>query len=105
MDLVAYGEPITGYATRTTDGDFDPLRTFPVLPNLDWHDPNLRFVDVDGDGLADVLITEDDAFVWYRSLAKDGFEDAQRIVALARRGQGRGGRLRRPGADACSSPT
>jgi hypothetical protein len=80
MDLVAYGEPLTGYATRTPDGDFDPLRTFTALPTIDWHDPNLRFVDVDGDGLADVLISQDDAFVWYRSLAKDGFEDAQRIV-------------------------
>jgi RHS repeat-associated protein len=80
MDLVAYGEPIAGFATRTPDGDFDPLRTFPALPTLDWKDANLRFTDVDGDGLADVLISQDDAFVWYRSLGKDGFDDAQRIV-------------------------
>jgi RHS repeat-associated protein len=80
MDLVAYGEPLTGFASRTPDGDFDPLRIFPVVPAIDFRDPNLRFVDVDGDGLADVLISQDDAFVWYRSLAKDGFEDGQRIV-------------------------
>jgi RHS repeat-associated protein len=79
LDLVSYGEPVTGYATRTTDGDFDPFRTFPALPNVDWHDPNLRFIDLDGDGLPDLLISEDDAFVWYHSLAKDGFEPAQRI--------------------------
>jgi RHS repeat-associated protein len=80
MDLVAYGEPISGFATRTPDGDFDPLRTFRALPDIDFRDPNLRFVDVDGDGLADLLIAQDDAFVWYRSLAKEGFEDGQRIV-------------------------
>jgi RHS repeat-associated protein len=79
LDLVSYGEPVTGYATRTTDGDFDPFRTFPALPNVDWHDPNLRFIDLDGDGLPDLLISEDDAFIWYHSLAKDGFEPAQRI--------------------------
>ncbi len=79
MDVVSYGEPVTGYATRTLTDDFDPFRTFPALPNVDWHDPNLRFIDLDGDGLPDLLISEDDAFVWYHSLAKDGFEPAQRI--------------------------
>ncbi len=99
LDLVSYGEPVTGYATRTSDGDFDPFRTFPALPNVDWHDPNLRFIDLDGDGLPDLLISEDDAFVWYHSLAKDGFEPAQRIVSPERRSQGRRGRLRRPRGD------
>ncbi len=79
MDLVAYGAPVSGYATRTMDGDFDPFRTFTALPNIDWNDPNLRFIDIDGDGLPDLLISEDEAFVWYRSLAKDGFTAAQRI--------------------------
>ena len=34
---------------------------FQSLPNLDWDDPNVRFVDLTGDGRADVLITEHDA--------------------------------------------
>ena len=47
-------------------------------PNLDWHDPNLRFVDLTGDGHADMLITEDDVFTWYPSLAEEGFGPAER---------------------------
>ena len=43
-------------------------------------DPNLRFVDLDGDGHADVLITEDDAFVWHASLAEEGFGPARRVA-------------------------
>jgi hypothetical protein len=42
MDLVVYGEPLSGYATRTPDGDFDPLRTFcirSVLPVADGDCP------------------------------------------------------------------
>ena len=29
------------------------------MPVVDWNDPNLKFVDVTGDGIADVIITED----------------------------------------------
>ena len=35
-------------------------------------------VDLDGDGLADVLITADAAFTWYPSLGLDGFGDGRR---------------------------
>jgi RHS repeat-associated protein len=80
MDLVSYAEPLVGFASRTPDGDFDPLRSFRAIPNLDWRNPDLRFVDLDGDGLADLLITEDQAFIWYRSLSKDGFDQAQRVA-------------------------
>ncbi len=49
---------------------FVPFRT---LPNVNWHDPNLRFVDLTGDGHADMLISEDDVFTWYQSLGETGF--------------------------------
>lgn len=74
LDLVQYGPPAPGYFTRTEEGDWTPFAPFRELPRIDWKDPNLRFFDVDGDGLADVLITEDEAFVWYRSRGKTGFE-------------------------------
>jgi RHS repeat-associated protein len=74
LDLVQFGEPVQGYFSRTPEGTFEPLRHFRSLPNIDWADPNLRLLDLDGDGFADALITESDCFTWYRSLAKDGFE-------------------------------
>ncbi|WP_437635618.1 SpvB/TcaC N-terminal domain-containing protein [Sorangium sp. So ce854] len=79
LDLVAYGAPLSGYFSSTPEGGFEALRTFESLPNIDWNDPNLRFIDLDGDGLADLLISEDHAFVWYRSKAKQGFGEAQRV--------------------------
>src|SRR6185436_775491 len=36
--------------------------------------------DLDGDGHADVLITEDDAFIWHPSLAEAGFGPARRVT-------------------------
>ena len=51
---------------------------FASLPNIDWQDPNLRFVDLTGDGLADALITEDEVFTWYPSLDERGFAASER---------------------------
>ena len=42
--------------------------------------PDLKLIDLDGDGHADVLITEDDAFAWHPSLAEAGFGPAQRVT-------------------------
>lgn len=80
LELVSYEQPWCGYFERTTADGFDALRHFQALPRIDWNDPNLRFIDLDGDGHADLLITEDQAFVWYRSRAKEGFEPAERVV-------------------------
>jgi RHS repeat-associated protein len=74
LELVQYGALAPGYFTRTSEGDWTPFAPFLQLPRIDWKDPNLRFLDVDGDGIADVLVTEDEAFVWYRSRGKAGFE-------------------------------
>lgn len=80
LDLVEYAGPTPGFAERTSNGDWAPLTSFRSLPNADWADPNLRFVDLTGDGHADILRTEDDALVWYPSLAEDGFGPAERAA-------------------------
>ena len=76
LDLVSYGPPLAGYFSRTPAKLWEPFAALPSVPNIDWTDPNLRFVDIDGDGLPDVLITEHDALVWYHSRAKKGFDRA-----------------------------
>jgi RHS repeat-associated protein len=74
LDLVTFAGPSPGFYERTEDEDWVPFRTFRSLPKIRWDDPNLRFVDLTGDGHADVLITEDDVFTWYPSLAEEGFD-------------------------------
>lgn len=77
LDVVDYSGPTPGFFERTEDKNWDQFTTFPSLPRIAWDDPNLRFVDLDGDGHADVLITETELLTWYRSLARDGFDAAQ----------------------------
>lgn len=79
-DLVVLDGAMPGLYEHDEEEDWQPFRPFTSRLNRDIRDPNLRFIDLDGDGHADVLITEDDAFVWHASLAVEGFSDARRIV-------------------------
>lgn len=73
-DMVTFGGPTPGFYERTPDaGGWEPFTPMASLPVLDWNDPNLKFVDITGDGHADILITEDDVFRWHPSLAEEGF--------------------------------
>jgi RHS repeat-associated protein len=40
----------------------------------------LQWIDLDADGLTDLLIDAEDRFLWYRSLGKQGFEEPQEIL-------------------------
>jgi RHS repeat-associated protein len=73
LDLVDLTAPVPGFYERTFDAGWAGFRAFHSLPVRDWSDPNLRFVDLTGDGIADVLLTEDDAFTWHPSLLREGF--------------------------------
>jgi len=83
LDIAAFSGPVPGYSERTEDRSWGPFRPFAALPAIRWDDPNLRFVDLSGDGHADAVITEDNVITWYASRAEEGFEAAQ-SVALVR---------------------
>ncbi|WP_306795319.1 SpvB/TcaC N-terminal domain-containing protein, partial [Cohnella sp. GbtcB17] len=82
LEWASFGGVTPGYSARRADGSWEPDRPFVSLPNLDWDDPNLRFADLDGDGRADILITERDAIVWHPSLGTDGFGPASRTAGF-----------------------
>jgi RHS repeat-associated protein len=78
LDLVHFEKPVSGFFERTQDQRWESFVPFLSAPNLTWDDPNLRFVDLTGDGHADILITEDYALIWHPSLGEDGFGPAER---------------------------
>jgi RHS repeat-associated protein len=81
-DVVVMDGPTPGLYEHDEAEGWQPFRPFAALPVRDLSAPNLRFVDLDGDGNADVLITEDDTLVWHASLGEAGFT-AARLVAQA----------------------
>jgi len=78
MDLLALQPDVQGFHPRTDHGwaDFRPFRD---NPQVDWTDPNLRWIDLDGDGLSDILIPREDGFIWYRAEGTEGFAAPRRV--------------------------
>jgi RHS repeat-associated protein len=76
-DVVVMDGPTPGLYEHDEAEGWEPFRPFTSRLNRYLRDPNLRLVDLDGDGHADVLITEDDAFVWHASLSEEGFGEAR----------------------------
>jgi RHS repeat-associated protein len=80
--LVQFDGPVSGYYECTDEDGWEPFHPFTFNPNLRWNDPNLRFIDLDGDGHTDILITEDEVFIWYRSRDREGFGPGQTVRKL-----------------------
>jgi hypothetical protein len=79
LDAVCLRGPTPGFFARSTTGTWNTFQAFTAVPTVDWNDRNLRFVDLSGDGSADILITEDDALSVQMSLGEEGFAPAERI--------------------------
>jgi RHS repeat-associated protein len=79
LDVIDPSRPDPGFFERTQDENWNPFQPFDSWPDVDWFDPNLKLVDLTGDGLADVLITEDGAYTLYPSLGEEGYGAALRV--------------------------
>lgn len=80
VDLVVLdeNEGVRGFYERTTADGWTNFHLFSSWPNIDISQPNVQFVDLTGNGTADILVTEHEAFTWFPSLCKDGYAQARR---------------------------
>nr|WP_304750967.1 SpvB/TcaC N-terminal domain-containing protein [Rhodoferax sp.] len=79
LEFATLEQGIGGYFDRTADAGWMPFRAFRSFPLVDFADPNVHLADLSGDGLADILITDDQAIIWHPSLGDDGFGEAIRV--------------------------
>jgi len=65
---------VAGSFALGDDGRWQPFRGFKRVPWPGAADPNARFIDLNGDGKADLLMTDELVLRWYASLGTDGFD-------------------------------
>jgi RHS repeat-associated protein len=80
--LVSLQPGLNGFFPLGDDGAWRPFRAFEQIPAVSFTDPGSRFLDLDGDGRADLLISEESVFRWYPSLGTRGY-DAPRLAPKA----------------------
>jgi len=73
--LVSYDSEPKGFFELDDENKWQPFRYFETIPNINLRDPNTRMVDLNGDGIADVLISEDNVFTWYESEGRKGIKN------------------------------
>ena len=75
--LVATAGPVKGFYKIEDSFEWQNFLPFEAMPNIDFQDPNLRVIDLDGDGRPDVLVSEERAFRWYLSEGEAGYGAAR----------------------------
>ncbi|MEZ5013557.1 MAG: SpvB/TcaC N-terminal domain-containing protein [Chitinophagales bacterium] len=78
--LVRFAEDVPGYFELDAAENWQPMRTFTALPNIDHGDPNMRMLDLNGDGKAEIIISEENVFTWYASEGREGFSAAVQTI-------------------------
>ncbi len=88
MDAVIQNGTLNGYYELDENDEWGSFRSFPHPLSIPVNDPNARPLDLNGDGIADLLLTENDCFIYYASEAKDGYKAARRVAKMLDEEQG-----------------
>ncbi|MEL6345575.1 MAG: SpvB/TcaC N-terminal domain-containing protein, partial [Myxococcota bacterium] len=79
LDMVVMRPGLSGYQARSDGEDgWEDFRHFRRTPTHSPDDPDVRLIDLNGDGHADILVSEEEVFTWYPSHARQGYGAPQR---------------------------
>jgi Salmonella virulence plasmid 65kDa B protein/FG-GAP-like repeat len=71
-DLLVHSGPLPGFFETTSEGTWQTFKPYESFPSFDLADPNVRLVDLTGDGSSDALMTRDQHFYGSNVWAKKG---------------------------------
>lgn len=85
QDLAANGEKqlvvnnpnVKGFYELTHDNNWKPFKPFESIANINLQDPKTRMIDLNGDGQPELVVTEENVFVWYAADGKRGHLPAE----------------------------
>ncbi len=77
--VVVTSPGIQGYFDLNDVGEWQPFKSFIKTLNLDLRDPNVRMLDVNGDGKPEVLLSDQGAFWWWENQGKIGYDSPELV--------------------------
>lgn len=75
--IVIHQQNKQGFFEISDDNEWLPFEVFQQYPNINLSDPHTHLIDLNGDGKADLLLTEELAFRWYPSKGKTGYDSPE----------------------------
>ena len=79
-DLVRWEMAPRGFHRRDPDGGWSTWHALETFPAAAFEMPGAtRLLDLTGDGVPDIVMTETDVLLWHRSRGADGFDPALRV--------------------------
>lgn len=75
--LVVISEDLQGYFDLSDEGEWQPFNAFLQKLNLNLADPNVKMLDLNGDGKPEVLLSDQGAFWWWGSKGKIGYDSPE----------------------------
>jgi hypothetical protein len=79
-DLLVHSGSLPGFFETTPNGTWQTFKPYNVFPSFDLADPNVRLVDLTGNGSSDALMTRDEHFLWFECLGGTGFAPPKSIA-------------------------
>lgn len=68
-----------GYFELNDDEEWQPFKTFLKELQIDLRNPNVRMLDLNGDGKPEVVMSDQGAFMWWKNKGKIGYDSPELV--------------------------
>jgi RHS repeat-associated protein len=75
--IVSTRAPNQGYFELGAAGEWQPFQAFQQFPAIDLNDPNVKLIDLNGDGMPDIVLSEEQVFTWYPAAGTIGYDSPE----------------------------
>ncbi len=75
--IVVNSTRVKGYFELTHNNEWENFQPFEQEANINLQDPNTRLIDLNGDGQPELVMTEENVFVWYTADGKRGYKPVE----------------------------
>jgi RHS repeat-associated protein len=75
--IVSTQSPNLGYFELTDTQEWQPFMAFDRYPHVNTSDPNIKFIDLNGDGMPDIVLSEEQVFTWWPAAGICGYDSPE----------------------------